>query len=66
MITYMTKEGDVLDWIVWRHYGTVSVIGKVMKENPSVTDEILAPGIMIKLPYIESVQKTSREIKLWS
>lgn len=66
MITYITKEGDILDWIIWRHYGTVNVIGKVMKENPSVTDELLASGIIIKLPHIESVQKTSREIKLWS
>ncbi len=66
MVTYITKEGDVLDWIVWRHYGTVSVLEQVMKANPSITNEVLSAGIEIKLPYIESVQKSDNEVKLWS
>lgn len=66
MITYTTKEGDVLDWIVWRHYGTISVLEKVMEANPNITDEKLSAGIEIKLPYIETVQKADNEVKLWS
>ncbi len=66
MITYTTKEGDVLDWIVWRHYGTISALEQVMKANPNITDEKLSAGIEIKLPYIETVQKTDNEVKLWS
>ncbi len=66
MITYITKEGDVLDWIVWRHYGTVSALEQVMKANPSITHEVLSAGIEIKLPYIDAVQKTDNEVKLWS
>lgn len=66
MVTYITKEGDVLDWIVWRHYGTISVLEKVMKANPNITDEKLSAGIEIKLPYIEMVQKADNEVKLWS
>ena len=53
MITYVTKEGDVLDWICWKHYGTISVLEKVMQANPNVTDEKLKAGIEIKLPYLE-------------
>ena len=66
MITYTTKEGDVLDWIVWQHYGTISVLEKVMEANPNITDEKLSAGIEIKLPYIETVQKADNEVKLWS
>ena len=66
MVTYLTKEGDVLDWIVWRHYGTISVLEKVMQANPNVTDEILNAGIEIKLPYIEVAQKNNSEVRLWN
>ena len=66
MIIYKTKEGDVLDWIVWRHYGTISVLEKVMAANPNITNEKLSAGIEIKLPYFETTQKTKGEIKLWS
>ena len=66
MIRYVTKEGDVLDWIVWKHYGTMSALEQVMKANPDVTSEILHAGMTIKLPYIETVQKTDKEVKLWS
>lgn len=66
MVSYTTKDGDVLDWLVWVHYGTVSVLEKVMKENPSVTNDILKAGIVIKLPYIETNEKKNKEIRLWS
>ncbi len=66
MVTYITKDGDVLDWIVWKHYGTMSALEQVMKANPNVTEEILSAGTVIKLPYIEATQKTGNEVKLWS
>ncbi len=64
MITYVTKEGDVLDWIVWKHYGTTDVLEEVIKVNPTVTDEKLKAGIEIKLPYIAA--KQNKEIRLWN
>ena len=66
MITYTTKEGDILDWIVWQHYGTVSVLEQVIEANPNITDEVLKPGIEIKLPYIEFIEQSKGDIKLWS
>ena len=66
MVTYLTKEGDVLDWIVWRHYGTISALEKVMEANPKITDERLAAGIEVKLPYIEIMLKNASEVRLWN
>lgn len=66
MIKYITKSGDVLDWIVWRHYGTISALEYVVKANPNVTSEILEAGIIVNLPYFETVQKSDNEVKLWS
>lgn len=66
MIIYRTKDGDVLDWIVWQHYGTTAVLEEVLKENPSATDEKLKAGVEIKLPYIDTTQKTNTEVRLWN
>ena len=66
MISYVTKENDVLDWIVWRHYGTTSVLEQVMLANLTITDEKLPAGIEIKLPYVETAQQPKGEIKLWN
>ncbi len=66
MVTYITKENDVLDWIVWRHYGTIAVLEKVMQANPNIVDEKLAAGIEIKLPHIETIQKNKGEVRLWN
>lgn len=65
MITYTTKEGDVLDWIAWAHYGTTNVIEELLKANPTLTDEWLPAGKVVKLPYIQNVD-TKAEIRLWS
>ena len=66
MVTYITKEGDVLDWICWKHYGTISVLEKVMETNSKITDERLAAGIEVKLPYIEIILKNGSEVRLWN
>lgn len=66
MITYITKEGDVLDWIVWKHYGTTSILEEVMKCNPDITAEKIPAGTTINLPYIDTTIKPKGEIRLWS
>lgn len=66
MIIYITKENDVLDWIVWKHYGTTSVLEEVMKANPDITDEKIQAGTAINLPYIDTTIKPKGEIRLWS
>lgn len=64
MIKYITKQGDVLDWIVWKHYGTIDALEKVMEANQNITDEILETGVEINLPYIAAISNTG--VKLWS
>jgi phage tail protein X len=66
MVTYTTKEGDVLDWIVWKHYGTTAVLEQVLAANPTLTDEKLPSGVAVKLPYIASIKNRKMEIKLWN
>jgi phage tail protein X len=66
MVIYTTKEGDVLDWICYKHYGTTSVLKQVLAANPDLTDEKLPAGIAVKLPYISSIKNSKTEIKLWS
>ena len=66
MINYIAKEGDLLDWIVWKHYGTTSVLEQVMQANPNLTKEILTAGTIVRLPYIETVQKANSEVRLWN
>jgi phage tail protein X len=65
MISYITKEGDVLDWICWKHYGTTAVLEIVLAANPDITDCKLPAGVEIKLPFIGSIAKKNGEIKLW-
>jgi phage tail protein X len=65
MVSYVTKEGDILDWICWKHYGTTAVLEQVLSVNPNLTEEKLPAGIVVKLPYITSI-KSKKEIKLWS
>jgi len=66
MIKYVTKENDVLDWIVWKHYGTTDALETVMEANPEITSEKLKAGVEVKLPYISSIENKAKEIRLWS
>ena len=66
MVTYMAKNGDLLDWIVWKHYGTASVLEQVLQVNSNLTNEILTAGTIVLLPYIEDIKKTDTEVRLWS
>ena len=66
MIIYTTKENDMLDWIAWKHYGTTAVLEQIMEENPDAVEERLPGGMKIRLPYIESVNITRDEIRLWN
>jgi phage tail protein X len=66
MVSYVTKEGDVLDWICWKHYGTTAVLEQVMASNPNLTDEKLPAGVTVKLPYIASISNKRKEIRLWN
>ena len=64
---YRTKEGDTLDFIVWKQYGQTSgVVEQVLLENQNLANygEVLPAGILITLPDI-STTVVDNGINLW-
>jgi phage tail protein X len=68
MITvHTTVQDEMLDAIVFQHYGYVDVaVETVMAFNPHIHElrERLPPGVKISLPEIEQ-PNTSRMQRLW-
>lgn len=67
MVQYRTKDGDMLDWICWRHYGRQAhVVEAVLEANPGLADlgNILPPNYVISLPNIE-LPKSNEMVRLW-
>jgi phage tail protein X len=68
MITYVTKDGDVLDAICWKYYGsTTGVVEKVLEANRHLAElgAIFSAGVKIILPDLTQEEETE-SIKLWS
>jgi phage tail protein X len=68
MITYVTKDGDVLDAICWKYYGsTTGVVEKVLEANRHLAElgSIFAAGVKIILPDLTQEEETE-SVKLWS
>ena len=65
MLTYITKDGDVLDKICWAHYGTLACLEKLLEYNYKVAEygAVLPRGLEIKLPAFELT--TEKRIQLW-
>jgi phage tail protein X len=68
MITYVTKDGDVLDAICWKYYGSTSgTVEKVLEANRHLAElgSIFAAGVKIILPDLSQEEETE-SVKLWS
>lgn len=68
MITYVTKDGDVLDAICWKYYGSTSgAVEKVLEANRHLAElgSIFAAGVKIILPDLTQEEETE-SVKLWS
>ncbi len=73
MITYITKDGDVLDLICWKYYGSINsalphgTIEKVLEANRHLAnlDAVFAAGIKIILPDLTKAEE-EKSVKLWS
>ena len=55
--SYTTKEGDMVDLICWRFYGTTGgVVEEVLKSNPDLKNQPdkLPANLEIKLPTLTS------------
>ena len=67
MITYRTKDGDILDDVVFRYYGTTQgTVEKVLEANQNLADigPIFPVGIEIELPEIKGPM-AEQPVRLW-
>jgi phage tail protein X len=68
MITYTTKDGDVLDLICWKYYGSTNgTVEKVLEANRHLAnlDAVFAAGVKIILPDLTKTEE-EKSVKLWS
>lgn len=68
MITYVTKDGDVLDAICWKYYGsTTGIVEKVLEANRHLAElgAIFSAGVKIILPDL-TLAEEAESVKLWS
>jgi phage tail protein X len=63
---YRTVQGDVLDQICLKHYGSAH-IEAVYLTNPGLADygPILPSGVLITLPEIAAPEPEQPTIRLW-
>lgn len=68
MATYITREGDTVDYIAWKFYGatTNQVVEKVLEANRGLADRgpVLPGGLSVSLPDVTAPAK-SQGVKLW-
>lgn len=66
--TIITKDGDTVDYLCWRHYGSTTnrVVEAVLQANAGLADRgpILPAGVAVQLPVIEAPDET-RGVQLW-
>ena len=67
MTYHRCVQGDVLDAICYKHYGTENVVEQVYAANPDLAElgAVLPMGTLVFLPEINT-QKTIQPIRLWS
>ncbi|MDX5496644.1 MAG: tail protein X [Wolbachia endosymbiont of Nomada fabriciana] len=66
-IYYLTKEGEMLDLICWKHYGfTDGVVELALAENLGLAEygSFLPAGLKIKLSAIQKTVQKSK-LKVW-
>lgn len=66
--TYRCREGDILDWICWKHYGrTRGAVEAVLEANSGLAeyDPHLPAGLKITLPDL-SPAEDKEVVRLWS
>lgn len=67
--TYVTRQGDTVDFICWRHYGTErgGVTEAVLEANRGLADSgpVLPAGLRITLPAMAQPAQAQKVISLW-
>ena len=68
--SYITKEGDTVDYIAYQYYGYTRnrVVEKILEANQQLAEQpaVLPQGITITLPdQQDTAVITSAKVKLW-
>ena len=63
----ITRDGDVLDDLIWQHYGRSEVLAAVLEANPALArlPPVLSAGLVIELPELQ-LPVEAPVIRLWS
>ena len=63
----ITRDGDVLDDLIWQHYGRSEVLAAVLETNPALArlPPVLSAGLVIELPELP-IPVEVPVIRLWS
>lgn len=66
----ITCDGDVLDELIWRHYGQdgrSDLLGAVLEANPHLAQRaaVLTAGLVVELPDL-ALPAQEPVIRLWS
>ncbi|WP_083515747.1 tail protein X [Pseudomonas sp. ICMP 10191] len=65
---YVTNQGDTIDYIAWKIYGTDQnrTVERLLAANPNLADQgvIFPAGIKIETPKFETI--SSKGISLWT
>lgn len=65
---YRTRQGEVLDLVCLRHYGSrPGIVERVLDLNPGLADlpPVLPLGTLITLPDLPAALRPDATIKLW-
>lgn len=63
----ITRDGNVLDDLIWQHYGRSDVLAAVLEANPTLATlpPVLSAGLVIELPELQ-LPVEAPVIRLWS
>ena len=63
----ITRDGDVLDDLIWQHYGRSDLLAAVLEANPALArlPPVLSAGLVIELPELP-IPVEVPVIRLWS
>lgn len=66
VMTYQTREGDMLDDICWRYYEREDAVIDVLNANPGIVEygAVLPKGLMVLLPDVD-FSEVIESIGLW-
>lgn len=65
-MTYVTKQGDMWDFVAWRVYGSESYVTVLYRANPQYMDVyVFDAGVILECPELTVEETTEESIPEW-